>query len=336
MDGKFTATVVRSTGSWYEVRADDGRITTTPPLSGTPYRDGNSAAGTLCADGEVVKARIRGRLRLGGSRSTNPVVVGDCVECTTSDGGEVWIEEILPRRNYIIRRSSNLSKESHIIAANIDQAVVVASLFSPETSMEFIDRFLVTCEAYEIPAAILLNKMDLAMQQPEAAEHFISVYEQAGYHVMQAAAGLGEGVDEFREYLRGRTTLVSGNSGVGKSTLIKAVEPGLDIRIGEVSKAHGKGMHTTTFSQMYPLSFGGCIIDTPGIKGFGLIDIGHEELYHYFPDLMRAAGDCQYYNCTHMHEPGCAVIAAVERGAISEDRYISYLKMLEDDEKYRK
>ncbi len=308
MDGKFTATVIRSTGSWYEVRMDSG---------------------------QVLQARIRGRLRLGGTRSTNPVVVGDRVECS-GEGGEVWIEEILPRRNYIIRRSSNLSKESHIIAANIDQAVVVATLFSPETSMEFIDRFLVTCEAYEIPATILLNKVDLAMRFPEAVEHFTGVYELAGYPVMRASASAGEGVDGFREYLRGKTTLVSGNSGVGKSTLIKAVEPLLDIRIGEISKAHRKGMHTTTFSQMYPLGFGGCIIDTPGIKGFGLIDIGHEELYHYFPDLMRVAGDCQYYNCTHTHEPGCAVIAAVEGGGISEDRYVSYLKMLEDDEKYRK
>ena len=314
MEGKFTATVVRSTGSWYEVRTEDGR----------------NAGG-----GVIVRARIRGKLRLGGSRSTNPVVVGDRVRCGGEEG-EMWIEEILPRRNYIIRRSSNLSKESHVIAANIDQAVVVATLFAPETSMEFIDRFLVTCEAYQIPATILLNKIDLAAQAPEAVEHFTEVYRLAGYPVMHASAETGQGVDRFREYLRGRTTLVSGNSGVGKSTLIKAVEPALDIRIGEISKAHRKGMHTTTFSQVYPLSFGGYIIDTPGIKGFGLIDINPEELYHYFPDLMRVAGDCQYYNCTHTHEPGCAVVAAVESGDISEDRYISYLKMLEDDEKYRK
>ncbi len=321
MESKFTGTVVRSTGSWYEVRRNaDG---------------GLAAARSLNPVEEVVKARIRGRLRLGGSRSTNPVVVGDRVECS-GEGDEVWIEDIQPRQNYIIRRSPNLSKESHIIAANIDRAVVVATLFAPETSMEFIDRFLVTCEAYEIPATILLNKMDLAAQAPEAVEHFTEVYRLAGYPVMHASAATGEGVDEFREFLRGRTTLISGNSGVGKSTLIKAVEPSLDIRIGEISKAHGKGTHTTTFSQMYPLSFGGSIIDTPGIKGFGLIDIGHGELYHYFPDLMRVAADCQYYNCTHTHEPGCAVIAAVKEGGISEDRYISYLKMLEDDEKYRK
>lgn len=315
MDGRFMATVVRSTGSWYEVRDDDGG---------------------------VFKARIRGRLRLGGSRSTNPVVVGDLVECSVGGNGgearsEVWIEEVLPRRNYIIRRSSNLSKESHIIAANIDRAIVVATLFAPETSMEFIDRFLVTCEAYEIPATVLLNKTDLAMAEaPDAVAHFTEVYRGAGYPVMHASAMTGQGVDEFREYLHGRTTLVSGNSGVGKSTLIKAVEPGLDIRTGEISRAHHKGMHTTTFSQMYPLSGGGYIIDTPGIKGFGLIDIAPEELYHYFPDMMRVAAGCEYYNCTHTHEPGCAVIRAVGEGRISEDRYISYLKMTEEDGKYRK
>lgn len=308
MEPEFEATVIKSTGSWYEVR--DGA-------------------------GALLKARIRGRLRLGGSRSTNPVVVGDRVVCT-EEGGEAWIKEVLPRTNYIIRRSPNLSKESHVIAANIDQAVVVATLSEPETSLEFIDRFLVTCEAYEIPATVLLNKMDLAAAHPEAVEHFTAVYRGAGYPVMSVSVVTGEGVDGFREYLRGRTTLVTGNSGVGKSTLIKAVEPSLDIRIGLISKAHGKGMHTTTFSQMYPLGIGGYIIDTPGIKGFGLLDIEPGELYHYFPELMRAAAACQYYNCTHVHEPGCAVIAAVERGTISEERYISYLKMLEGDEKYRK
>ena len=302
---------MRSTGSWYEVRNDGA---------------------------EILKARLRGKLRLAGSRSTNPVVVGDRVECSVEPSGEVWIEEVLPRTNYIIRRSSNLSRESHIIASNIDRALVVATLFSPVTAPEFIDRFLVTCEAYEIPAAILLNKMDLVMATPggaEAVERFTEIYEGAGYRVMHASAATGEGTGELREYLHGRTTLISGNSGVGKSTLIKAVSPGLDIRIGEISRAHGKGMHTTTFSQMYPLSGGGYIIDTPGIKGFGLVDIGGGELYHYFPDLMRVAPGCQYYNCTHTHEPGCAVIRAVEQGEIAEERYISYLKMLEEDEKYR-
>jgi ribosome biogenesis GTPase len=305
----FEATVVKSTGSWYEVRDTVGA---------------------------VFEARIRGRLRLSGRRSTNPVVVGDRVVCTLEDGGEVWIEEILPRTNYIIRRASNLSKESHIIAANIDQALVVATLFSPTTSPEFIDRFLVTAEAYHIPATILLNKIDLAKQFCEAVEAFTAIYEQAGYRVICASSVTGQGIDELREYLSGCTTLVSGNSGVGKSTLIKTISPELDIRIGDISRAHHKGMHTTTFSQMYALSTGGYIIDTPGIKGFGLIDIDPAELARYFPDFRRFAIQCQYYNCTHVHEPGCAVMKAVEEGAISEERYISYLKMLEEDGKYRK
>ncbi len=213
----------------------------------------------------------------------------------------------------------------------------MATLFSPVTAPEFIDRFLVTCEAYRIPTAIVLNKMDLALAEgaEEAVRHFIGVYEGAGYRVIPASAVTGEGVDVLREYLNGHTTLVSGNSGVGKSTLIGAVSPGLDIRVGEISRIHGKGMHTTTFSQMYPLEGGGYVIDTPGIKGFGLIDIGGGELYHYFPDLMRIAPLCQYYNCTHTHEPGCAVVQAVGSGEISEQRYISYLKMLEEDGKYR-
>ncbi len=311
MRGRFEAVVMRSTGSWYEVRQ-------------------------LCG-GELLKARVRGRLRLSASRSTNPVVVGDRVECTADETGEVWIEEVLPRDNYIIRRSSNLSRESHIIAANIDRAIVVATLFSPSTAPEFIDRFLVTCEAYRIPATIVLNKIDMALAEGfgEAVRHFEAVYRGAGYPVMLTSALTGQGIGELRELLQGRTTLISGNSGVGKSTLVKAVSPGLDIRIGEISRVHAKGMHTTTFSQMYTLPGGGDIIDTPGIKGFGLVDIGGGELCHFFPDLMRVAPRCQYYNCTHVHEPGCAVIRAVEEGEISPQRYVSYLKMLEEDEKYR-
>ncbi len=310
MTERLTAVVTRSTGSWYDVRNDAGR---------------------------VAKARVRGRLRLGASRSTNPVVVGDRVEYTIDESGEVWIEGVLSRDNYIIRRSSNLSRESHIIAANLDQALVVATLFSPVTAPEFIDRFLVTCEAYRIPATIVLNKMDLALAGggAEAVRDFMEVYNGAGYRVIPASATGGEGVDEIGEFLTGRTTLISGNSGVGKSTLIGAVSPGLDIRVGEISRAHGKGMHTTTFSQMYALAGGGWVIDTPGIKGFGLVDIGSGELYHFFPEMMRVASGCQYYNCTHTHEPGCAVIDAVERGEISGQRYLSYLKMLEEDEKYR-
>jgi ribosome biogenesis GTPase len=307
----FTAVVMRSTGSWYDLRT---------------------------ADGAIVKARLRGKLRLGASRSTNPVVVGDRVECTSEAGGEVWIERVLPRDNYIIRRASNLSRESHVIASNLDGAVVVATLASPVTAPEFVDRFLVTCEAYAIEATVVLNKVDLLVARPggaEAVEEFAATYRGAGYRVIVTSAVTGEGVEELRGLLRGRTTLISGNSGVGKSSLIGAVSPGLDIRTGEISRAHGKGMHTTTFSQMYALEGGGDIIDTPGIKGFGLIHIGTAELWHYFPEMMRVAGGCAFYNCTHTHEPDCAVVRAVEAGEIAPGRYLSYLKMLEDDGKYR-
>ena len=248
----FYATVIRSTGSWYEV----------------------------LHDGERLQCRIRGKLRLKGVRSTNPVVVGDVVRVEPDEQGGYVISAIEQRRNYIIRRASNLSKESHIIAANVDQALLVATLFSPETATEFIDRFLVTCEAYKVPVTILLAKIDLARTQPEAVEEFHAIYESAGYRIIEVSATEGEGVDEVRELLRGKTTLLSGNSGVGKSTLVAAVEPGLDIRTGEISQSHHKGKHTTTFSTMYPLSDGGYIIDTPGIKGFGLIDIEDAEQRH--------------------------------------------------------
>ena len=306
MDRKFTATVVRATGSWYDV----------------------------LHDGETVRCRIRGRLRLKGVRSTNPVVVGDEVACEADEGGDYVIADILPRRNYVIRRASNLSKESHIIAANVDQALLMASLRSPETPTEFVDRFLVTCEAYKVPVTILLSKLDL--QDAEAVAEFRAVYEGAGYRVLEVSVREGRGVEEVRELLAGRTTLVSGPSGVGKSTLIQAIDPSLDIRTGEISESHHKGRHTTTFSTMYPLAGGGAVIDTPGIKGFGLIDIDEAELWHYFPEMMRVAPACRFYNCTHTHEPGCAVTEAVKAGEIAWPRYESYLKIRDEDEKYRK
>lgn len=284
----------------------------------------------------TVSCRIRGRLRLKGVRSTNPVVVGDIVRCERDETGETVIANVEPRRNYIIRRASNLSKESHIIAANLDQALLVATLFSPETAPEFIDRFLVTCEAYKVPVTILLAKADLARTAPEAMAAFHDTYERAGYRVIDVSATEGEGVDTVRDLLRGRTTLLSGNSGVGKSTLVAAVERTAEVRTAEISRSHHKGRHTTTFSTMYPLSEGGYIIDTPGIKGFGLIDIDDAELAHYFPEMMRWLPECRYYNCSHTHEPHCAVIEAVERGDIALSRYESYLKILDEDDKYRK
>ncbi len=305
MESRFTATVVRATGSWYDV----------------------------LHDGAMLRCRIRGKLRLKGVRSTNPVVVGDEAVCE-ADGGDCVIVDIVPRRNYVIRRASNLSKESHIIAANVDQALLMVTLRSPETPKEFADRFLVTCEAYKVPAAILLSKIDL--QDAEAVAEFRAVYEGAGYRVLEVSAKEGRGVEEVRNLLAGRTTLVSGNSGVGKSTLIQAIDPSLDIRTGEISDSHHKGRHTTTFSTMYPLAEGGAVIDTPGIKGFGLLDIDDAELWHYFPEMMRVAPGCRFYNCTHTHEPGCAVVEAVKAGEIAWSRYESYLKILDDDEKYRK
>ena len=308
MSAEIEGTVTRATGSWYDV----------------------------LHNGETIACRIRGRIRLKGVRSTNPVVVGDRVVCVQGADGEWVIDRILPRRNYIIRRASNLSKESHIIAANIDQALLVVTLAEPVTAPEFIDRFLVTCEAYKIPATILLAKYDLAAADPEAVAAFHATYEGAGYRVIDLSALDGTGVETVRDMTAGRTTLLSGNSGVGKSTLVGTLEPGLELRTGAISESHGTGRHTTTFSAMYPLSNGGFLIDTPGIKGFGLIDIDDHEVWHYFPEMLRTAPDCRFYNCTHTHEPGCAVRDAVERGDIAWSRYESYLKILDDDDKYRK
>ncbi len=300
--------VICATGSWYDVLSEGSFI---------------------------CKCRIRGRMRLKGVRSTNPVVVGDEV-LFTAEGDDFVIEELVPRRNYIIRRASNLSKESHIIASNIDRAMLVVTLTSPRTAPEFIDRFLITCEAYSIPATILLAKIDLAEDRREEVEAFRATYEGAGYEVVEISAKFGVGLERVKDLVAGRTTLVAGNSGVGKSTLIGALEPTLDVRTGEISQSHHKGRHTTTFSTMYPLTGGGSIIDTPGVKGFGLIDIEDAELCRYFPDMMRYAPECRYYNCTHVHEPDCAVVRAVERGEIAYSRYESYLKILDEDEKYRK
>ena len=299
--------VMRATGSWYEV----------------------------LHEGEVLRCRMRGKLRLRGIRSTNPIVVGDTVHCEAGEDGEWVIVDIAPRHNYIIRRASNLSKESHIIAANIDRAMLVVTLIEPVTAVEFIDRFLVTCEAYKVPATILLAKIDLLRETPEMIEQFHHVYEGAGYEVIDISATEDIGVERVKEMLSGKTTLLSGNSGVGKSTLIGAIDPTIEIRTGEISDSFHKGKHTTTFSTMYRVA-DGYIIDTPGVKGFGLIDIDDKELWHYFPEMISRAGECKFFNCTHTHEPHCAVIEAVKSEEIAFSRYESYLKILDEDDKYRK
>ena len=288
---------------------------------------------------ELFPAVIRGRIRLKGSNSTNPVAVGDLVDYSIdTDSAEPMgnIEAIHPRRNYIIRRSANLSRESHIIASNLDRVFLIVTMAFPEVKQAFVDRFLVTCEAYRIPVVILINKTDLTREfMQEQTEDFENIYRGAGYEVMEVSARTGENVEALRDMCRDSVSLFSGVSGVGKSSLIKALDPTLEVRTGEISLSHLQGKHTTTFYEMHPLSSGGFIIDTPGIRGFGIVDIEKEELSTYFPEMLRVMDDCRYKPCTHTHEPGCAVKQAVDDGLISPERYNSYLGMLEDERKYR-
>lgn len=288
---------------------------------------------------ELFPAVIRGRIRLKGSNSTNPVAVGDLVDYSIdTDSAEPMgnIEAIHPRRNYIIRRSANLSRESHIIASNLDRVFLIVTMAFPEVKQAFVDRFLVTCEAYRIPVVILINKTDLTREfMQEQTEDFENIYRGAGYEVMEVSARTGENIEALRDMCRDSVSLFSGVSGVGKSSLIKTLDPTLEVRTGEISLSHLQGKHTTTFYEMHPLSSGGFIIDTPGIRGFGIVDIEKEELSTYFPEMLRVMDDCRYKPCTHTHEPGCAVKQAVDDGLISPERYNSYLGMLEDERKYR-
>ena len=290
-------------------------------------------------EGRDVECKVKGNFRLKGIRSTNPVAVGDRVRIVENREGTAFITEIEDRKNYIIRRASNLSKQSHIIAANLDQCMLIVTVNYPETSTTFIDRFLATAEAYRVPTVLVFNKMDLYGEDDRRyLDGLIYLYTNIGYPCLKVSATQGQGLAEVNAKLRGAITLFSGNSGVGKSTLINSLLPGADARIGEISQVHNKGMHTTTFSEMYPVDdVGGYIIDTPGIKGFGTFDMEVEEIGHYFPEIFRISADCRYGNCTHRNEPGCAVRRAVEEHYISESRYASYLSMLEDKEesKYR-
>lgn len=303
--------IIKNTGSWYTVKTDDGRI---------------------------VESKVKGNFRLKGIRSTSPVAVGDYVDIIMNAEGTALISAIDDRKNYIIRKASNLSKQSQIIAANLDQALLIITIKQPETSTTFIDRFLAGAEAYRVPVVLVFNKTDLLNDDERRyQQQMVELYETIGYPCVEISAETGMGITQLQSLLIQKVTLVSGNSGVGKSTLINAIIPHADQRTAEISNAHGTGMHTTTFSEMIELTEGGYLIDTPGIKGFGTFDIEREELTSYFKEIFKFSKDCRFNNCTHTHEPGCAVIQAVENHYISASRYQSYLNMLEDkdDGKYR-
>lgn len=289
-------------------------------------------------DGALVECKIKGNFRLKGIRSTNPIAVGDRVCIVPNAEGTAFITEIEDRKNYIIRRASNLSKQSHIIAANVDACMLVVTVNYPETSTTFIDRFLASAEAYRVPVNLVFNKVDLYSEDElRYLDGLVNLYTHIGYPCYRISAANGEGVDALKEDLQGKITLFSGHSGVGKSTLINYLLPDQQLKTGEISSVHNKGMHTTTFSEMYPLGENGYIIDTPGIKGFGTFDMKDEEVGHYFKEIFEFSARCKYGNCTHRHEPGCAVREAVENHYISQSRYNSYLNILEDKEggKYR-
>lgn len=303
--------VIKNTGSWYTVKTDDGNI---------------------------VECKIKGNFRLKGIRSTNPVAVGDRVEIIRNQEGTAFISAIEDRRNYIIRKSQNLSKQSHIIAANVDQAFLIVTVNYPQTSTTFIDRFLASAEAYSVPVVLVFNKTDLLSEEERHYQNMMmTLYETVGYQCVAISAEKGDGVDTLLPLLHDKITLLSGNSGVGKSTLINRILPGVNLRTAEISDSHNTGMHTTTFSEMLLLPDGGYIIDTPGIKGFGTFNMEPEEISGFFKEIFRFSKDCRFNNCTHTHEPGCAVIKAVEDHYIAASRYQSYLSMLndKDENKYR-
>jgi len=307
-------TLYKSTGSWYRVKAEDGNF---------------------------YNCRIKGRFRIGGIRSTNPVAVGDRVEIQIEKKGDETVGVIVgiePRDNYIIRRSVNLSKQTHIIAANIDTAFLLVTLNNPTTTTTFIDRFLVTAEAYHIKAVLLFNKMDTYSDEEFGELKYLAeLYRKIGYTCIGITAKTGKNVDKVKELMQDKVSVFSGHSGTGKTTLINAIEPGLDLRTAEISEQHLQGQHTTTFAEMFDLSFGGQIIDTPGIRGFGVVEMEKENLGNYFPEFFERKPDCRFHNCLHLNEPGCAIKKALENDEIAWSRYKSYLQIMEDDdEQYRR
>lgn len=299
--------VIKSTGSWYQVLGDDGRH---------------------------YECRIKGKFRTKGIRTTNPIAVGDRVEFELEpDQESAVISALEPRRNYIIRKSINLSKQAQILGANLDQAILVVTLASPPTSLGFIDRFLVTAEAYSVPAALVFNKLDLFSEEGlEILEEYVSIYSELGYPCYEVSALEGTNIDQLRDLLRDKVTLVSGHSGVGKSSLINAIAPGSQLRTGSISDWSDKGKHTTTFAEMLPLPFGGYLIDTPGIRELGIVDIEQAELSHFFPEMRALLNACRFHNCRHVNEPGCAVLDALEAGDIQPSRYESYLSIYQNED----
>lgn len=299
--------VIKSTGSWYEVMREDGM---------------------------VLPCRLRGQFRIKGIKNTNPVVVGDFVQFDVENDGSGWIKDIEPRKNYIDRKSTKLSKISHLIAANIDRAFLVVTLKEPRTSLGFIDRFLLSAEGFRIPVCLVFNKMDLYDEaELEVVDELTSLYENIGYQTLRTSTFNNEGIENLKTMMNGQTVLFSGHSGVGKSALIHAIAPEMDIKIGEISYVHNKGKHTTTFAQMFKVpSVDGFIIDTPGIKEFGLIQYSKEEIRDYFPEIRQYNNCCRFDNCLHVQEPGCAVLKAVEEGKIPSSRYMNYLAILQDDD----
>lgn len=282
-------------------------------------------------------AVLRGKVRLNAGTATNPVAVGDRVLYEAGEGqGPATITDILDRRNFIVRRSTNLSRQSHVIAANLDRALIVVTLYFPEIKLPFLDRILVTCGVYGVEPVIVLNKMDLYGNEASGeVERFSDIYSGAGYRIIRTSTVTGEGIDELRELCKGGVNLVSGESGVGKSSLVKAVDPSLNPRTGRISDVHLQGKHTTSLYEMYRIATGGYVIDTPGLRGFGLVDLEKEEIYKYFPEMLKASQGCRFTPCTHTHEPGCAVKSGLENGSVSRERYWSYLGMLEEDTKFR-